>query len=88
MTDDLRTRIAHTIYGDGNHTPWNRSLELADLIIWEIGLHPVETLNRQYVRWVTGWRNNPDYTPKPSQPPYCQRCGIPHTTPCKRPNHA
>lgn len=36
--DDLRTRIATTLYGDGNELPWTRCIEHADLLIWEFGL--------------------------------------------------
>ena len=38
MTDEIRARIAQTIYGDGNEMSWPRAVELADLIIWELGL--------------------------------------------------
>lgn len=38
MSDDLRTRIATTLYGDGNDMAWARAVELADLLIWEFGL--------------------------------------------------
>ncbi len=58
---------------------------LAETLITELKLHPVETLDRRYVRWVTQWRNNTDPTTTAT---YCLRCGIPHTTPCRRPNHA
>lgn len=58
--DDLRTRIAQILYGDGNEIAWARALELADLVIWGIE------------------------TDHNIRPPYCIRCGIPHTTPCKR----
>jgi len=33
---DLRDRIAQVIYGDGDELSWARSVELADLIMWEI----------------------------------------------------
>lgn len=38
MTDDIRTRIATTMYGDGDDLSWSRAVQLADLIIWELGL--------------------------------------------------
>lgn len=38
MTDEIRARIAQTIYGDGNEVAWPRAIELSDLIIWELGL--------------------------------------------------
>lgn len=34
---------------------------VADAVIAELGLKPVETLDRRYVRWATKWRNNPDW---------------------------
>ena len=42
MADDLRTRIATTIYGDGEELAWARSIALADLIIWELGLKEIK----------------------------------------------
>lgn len=33
---------------------------LADAVIAELGLHPVESLDRRFIRWVTAWRNNPE----------------------------
>ena len=32
----IRDRIAQVIYGDGDELSWARSVELADLIMWEI----------------------------------------------------
>lgn len=67
MGDDLRTRIAQTIYGDGNSVSWACALALADLIIWELGLRletvyawsrgrSVKTGNR----YVTDWQGETD----------------------------
>lgn len=36
MTDELRTRIAEVIYGDGDELSWARSVQIADLILWEV----------------------------------------------------
>ena len=49
IDDNLRARIAQTIYGDGEELAWNRAVQLADLIIWEVGL-------RQEVAYA--WKNN------------------------------
>ena len=38
---------------------WAR--HVADAVIRELGLHPVETLDRRYVRHCTKWRDNPDW---------------------------
>ena len=53
MSDDLRTRIATTIYGDGEELAWARSVTLADLIIWELGLKWVDRYG--FHRHVTEW---------------------------------
>ena len=37
MSDDVRERVAQTIYGDGNELSWARSLQVADLVLWELG---------------------------------------------------
>ena len=37
MSDALRERVAQTIYGDGNELSWARSLQVADLVLWELG---------------------------------------------------
>ena len=39
---ELRDRIAQTIYGDGDELSWARSLQIADLVMWEIRLEPIE----------------------------------------------
>lgn len=36
-TDEFRVRIAEVIYGDGGDVLWPRALELADLVLWELG---------------------------------------------------
>lgn len=66
MPDDLRTRIATTLYGDGEELIWTRCLQLADLLMWELGLKtqydygtsypniPVHDI--RYVRYVTDWK--------------------------------
>lgn len=66
MSDDLRTRIATTLYGDGEEMLWPRCLQLADLLLWELGLKPeysygtsypkVPVVDIKYVRYVTDWR--------------------------------
>ena len=35
--DDKRTRIAQTLYGDGDELAWARALQLVDLVLWELG---------------------------------------------------
>lgn len=101
--DDLRTRIAQTIYGDGDDVSWSRAVQLADLIIWEIGLRhewtTVETMmlgtaltsrpdNPIATRVATPWQHlEPAPAPAPA-PNYCLRCGIPHTDRCRRPDDA
>jgi hypothetical protein len=54
-----------------DHEPW---LEDADAVIAELGMRQ-ETVGLIH-RWVTDWQ--------PDKASYCQRCGIPHSTPCKR----
>lgn len=62
MSDDLRTRIATALYGDGNELPWPRCLQLSDLVLWELGLkiehRGMDGINRhwRWVRHVTDWR--------------------------------
>lgn len=34
--DDLSTRVAQILYGDGTSLQWARAVELADLVIWAI----------------------------------------------------
>ena len=59
---DLRERIARVLAVEsvrqGQDCDW---AVLSDAVIRELGLHPVETLDRRYVRWVTKWRNNPKW---------------------------
>jgi hypothetical protein len=38
VTEDMRARIAQTIYRDGDDLSWAVAVQLADLIIWELGL--------------------------------------------------
>ena len=72
MSDDnLRTRIAavqrkhreelfeENVCICGFHG--NYPKHVADAVIRELGLHPVETLDRRYVRHCTKWRDNPDW---------------------------
>jgi hypothetical protein len=47
---------------------------VADAVIAEMGLRQ-ETVGLIH-RWVTDWQHD--------KASYCLRCGIPHTTPCKR----
>jgi hypothetical protein len=72
MSDSLRDRIAAIIDRevDGLWEP----LEVADAVIAEMGLRQ-ETVGLIH-RWVTDWQHD--------KASYCLRCGIPHTTPCKR----
>lgn len=56
---ELRDRIAAAISSvriqrDGD------SYAMADAVIAELKLHPVESLDRRFIRWVTAWRNNPE----------------------------
>ena len=59
--ESLRTRIAEVIadaipdHGIGSFD------SVADAVIRELGLHPVETLDRRYMRWATKWQNNPEW---------------------------
>jgi hypothetical protein len=52
---------------------------VADAVIAELGLirDPFSTV--AFCRYVTQWQPNERFAP------YCNRCGIPHGTPCKRP---
>jgi len=38
MIESARDRVAEVIYGDGNELAWARAVEIADLVIWELGL--------------------------------------------------
>ena len=60
MSDDLRTRIATTIYGDGEELAWARTIALADLIIWELGLKRADGPLRSTPvhRYITDWIPN------------------------------
>lgn len=82
MAEDLRTRIALTIYGDGEELIWTRALALADLIIWELGLTQEYAYTRQPRRNASDYRYVTTWECK--KPPYCKRCGIPHADTCKR----
>lgn len=62
MADEVRARIAEIIYGDGDEIAWNRSVQLADIIIWEMGLRqewaytkPRRRLRAAEYRYVTEW---------------------------------
>ena len=64
MSDDMRARIAEIIYGDGNDLSWAIALQLADLIIWELGLRRETAYawngkrsTATGVRHVTDWEN-------------------------------
>jgi hypothetical protein len=51
MSDDLRTRIATTLYGDGEELIWTRCLQLADLVLWELGLKPEDSYGTSYPKY-------------------------------------
>lgn len=62
MDDHFRARIAEIIYGEGDEIAWNRSVQLADMIIWEMGLRqewaytkPRRRLSAAEYRYVTEW---------------------------------
>jgi hypothetical protein len=93
MSDNLRDRIAAVLYrtyppyqlGYSFGCPtekWEDESERckevyrrdADAVIAEMGLRQ-ETVGLIH-RWVTDWQHD--------KASYCLRCGIPHTTPCKR----
>jgi hypothetical protein len=88
----LRDRIAAVLRKLAAPGPRITYEEVADALLLELGLrlergersNPTGPLwgsnNRHHVtRWVTEWQTE---TP----PPYCNQCGIPHTTPCLREN--
>jgi hypothetical protein len=87
---DLRTRIAaalkkadETVFiSDPFAAPEPSYDELAEAVIAELGLirDPFSTV--AFCRYVTQWQPNERFAP------YCQRCGIPHTEPCRRPADA
>ncbi len=62
---DLRDRIAQVLYGDGDEILWPRCLQLADLVLWDLGLKPQYShgtsyphspvIDRTYIRYVTEW---------------------------------
>jgi hypothetical protein len=67
---DIRTHIAAALGeflrcdSKGNRLSgreWINLPNMADTVISELGLHPVETLDRRYMRWATKWENNPDW---------------------------
>jgi len=86
---DLRTRITKVIY-DNCNLPTYRCGDLADAVIAELGLRKQaqtgeivniiegDGINYGRHRYVTQWQPNERFAP------YCNRCGIPHTTPCRR----
>lgn len=79
MSDSLRDRIAAIISSkevvlDGDYINRECAWLLADVVIAEMGLRQ-ETVGLIH-RWVTDWQHD--------KASYCLRCGIPHTTPCKR----
>lgn len=45
LKDDLRTKIAQVIYGDGNVVSWAWSVATADILIWELGLCGTDEFN-------------------------------------------
>jgi hypothetical protein len=65
MTDDLHTRIVNAILITGRRTSYPPGRHLAsvyaDAIIDALGLHPVETVDRRYLRYATTWENNPEW---------------------------
>jgi hypothetical protein len=80
---ELRDRIAaaidHRCFGcavddDACKRCQGLSRSAADAVIAEMGLRQ-ETVGLIH-RWVTDWQHD--------KASYCLRCGIPHTTPCKR----
>jgi hypothetical protein len=83
MSDSLSDRIAAAIYND-NGFGWSKYQceEAADAVIAELGLirDPFSTV--AFCRYVTQWQPNERFAP------YCNRCGIPHSTPCRRPADA
>ena len=89
MSDSLRDRIATVIYHAASQWdahPWDalaghiQALYLgqADAVLEELKLRR-ETVGLIH-RYVTNWL--------PEAASYCNRCGIPHSTPCKRPADA
>lgn len=52
---DVRSRMAEVIYGDGDELSWNRSVQMADLVIWELGGLRRDRVGN-LVRWVSGWK--------------------------------
>ena len=61
---------------------WHWQEHVADVVIAELGLirDPFSTV--AFFRYVTQWQPNEQFAP------YCNRCGIPHTEPCRRPADA
>jgi hypothetical protein len=71
MSDNLRDRIAAAIKAADKRVAGFISYEeRADAVIAR-----QETVGLIH-RWVTDWQHD--------KASYCLRCGIPHTTPCKR----
>jgi len=81
---DLRTRITEAIRAADvmPSTDCDPYVEMAEAVIAELGLirDPFSTV--AFCRYVTQWQPNERFAP------YCNRCGIPHSTPCKRPADA
>ena len=81
---DLRTRITEAIRAADvmPSTDCDPYVEMADAVIAELGLirDPFSTV--AFCRYVTQWQPNERFAP------YCNRCGIPHTEPCRRPADA
>ena len=81
---DLRDRIAAAIKTADvmPSTDCDPYAEMADAVIAELGLirDPFSTV--AFCRYVTQWQPNERFAP------YCNRCGIPHSTPCQRPADA
>ena len=77
---ELHNRIAAAIRSADvmPSTDCDPYVEMADAVIAELKLRR-ETVGLIH-RYVTNWL--------PEAASYCNRCGIPHTTPCKRPADA
>jgi len=85
MTDCLRDRIAAACQAADQRLAVEDEMPtdvyysaLADAVIADLGLR--QERHELLARWVTDWQTK--------KPPYCQRCGIPHTASCRRPADA
>ena len=58
---DIRERIILAVANSGTVIYLDEQKKIADAVIRALGLHPVETLDRRYVRHCTKWRDNPDW---------------------------